>query len=428
MSAKLNTSKKTRTPRFTADGANPIGIGQQQSLATAEPTSHSGTSATRPPLTPAEKAEKEARKAARAANRATEAAKEAIEAAAREAAAREAAAREAAAREAAAREAAAREAAAREAAAREAAAREAAAREAAAREAAVREAAAREAAAREAAAKEAADRKKTEIKISQKDAYLGEKPIWQLSNYDIYVLKGIKLKEFVRDITEFSINNSCDQHHTKQIEEGIRQIITLDNCFNVVIYADGTIQILDGQHRRNALRSLPDRELLRKEIVIHLYKSDRPDSAQTTQLFNRFNLVKPFKVIIETTNAIQQIITGLRCCVGFSDKAIRPTDRETAHAPAMSIKQFSNYLEPLLTMLGPGNYIVSDIVKYINQINQEFGVDFDRESADRLFKGEPIKNITRKQSMRQIQFYLNTELSKSEWPKRLLEKLRATNS
>ena len=384
MSAKPNTSKKTRTPRFTAEGANPIGIGQQQSLATAEPTSHSGTSATRPPLTPAEKAENEARKAARAANRATEAAKEAIEAAAREAADREAAAREAA---------------------------------------------AREAAAREAAAREAAEaKKKTEIKISQKDAYLGSEPIHELSNYDIYVLKGIKLKEFVRDISEFSINNTCDLHHTKQIEEGIRQITTLDNCFNVVVYADGTIQILDGQHRRNALRSLPDAELLRKEIVIHLYKSDRPDSAQTTQLFNRFNLVKPFKVIIETTNAIQQIITGLRSCVGFSDKAIRPTDRDTAHAPAMSVKQFSNCLEPLLGMLGPGNYIVSDIVKYINQINQEFGVQFDRESADRLFKGETSKNLTRKQTMRQIQFYLNTELSKTEWSKRLLEKLRATSN
>ena len=364
MSAKPTSSKKTRTSRPTAE----------------EPTQNTGTgnltSDTRPPLTPAEKAEKEARKAARAANRAKEAAKEATEAAAREAAAREAAAREAV--------------------------------------------------AREAAAKDEETRKKTNIRISQKDAYLGNY-IYQLSNYDIYVLTGIKLKEFVRDITEFSINNTCDLHHTKQIEEGIRQITTLDNCFNVVVYADGTIQILDGQHRRNALRSLPDAELLRKEIVIHLYKSDRPDSAQTTQLFNRFNLVKPFKVVIETTNAIQQIITGLRSCVGFSDKAIRPTDRDTAHAPAMSIKQFSNCLEPLLGMLGPGNYIVSDIVKYIHQINQEFGVEFDRESADRLFKGEPSKNITRKQTMRQIQFYLNTELSKSEWPKRLLEKLRSTS-
>jgi hypothetical protein len=268
-------------------------------------------------------------------------------------------------------------------------------------------------------------KKTRNIQITQKDAYLGQSPIYQLSSYDMYKLDGIKLKEFVRDITEFSINNSCDPHHSKQIEEGIRQITTLDNCFNVVVYADGTIQILDGQHRRNALRALPDAELLRKEVVVHLYKSDRPDSEQTTQLFNRFNLVKPFKVVIELTTAIQQIISGLRASVGFSDKAIRPTDRDSAHAPSMSVKQFSTCLEPLLEKLGPGNYTISDVIKFICEINQEFGVQFDKENPDRLFKGPTDKNITKKQTMRQIQFYLNTELSKSEWPKRLLEKLRA---
>lgn len=267
--------------------------------------------------------------------------------------------------------------------------------------------------------------KKTSAVMTQKVAYLGQSPLYQLSSYDIYILVGIKLKEFVRDITEFSINNSCDLHHSKQIEEGIRQITTLDNCFNVVVYADGTLQILDGQHRRNALRALPDTELLRKEVVVHLYKSDRPDSQQTTQLFNRFNLVKPFKVIIEMTNSIQQIISGLRVNTGFSDKAIRPTNRDTAHAPSMSVKQFSSCLEPLLEKLGPGNYIISDVIKFIIEINQEYGVQFDKENPDRLFGGAPDKNIARKQTMRQIQFYLNTELSKSEWPKRLLEKLRA---
>jgi len=267
--------------------------------------------------------------------------------------------------------------------------------------------------------------KKTSAAMTQKVAYLGQSPIYQLSSYDIYILVGIKLKEFARDISEFSINNSCDLHHSKQIEEGIRQITTLDNCFNVVEYADGTIQILDGQHRRNALRALPDTELLRKEVIVHLYQSDRPDSPQTTQLFNRFNLVKPFKVIIEMTNSIQQIISGLRINTGFGDKAIRPTNRDTAHAPAMSVKQFSSCLEPLLEKLGPGNYIISDVIKFIIEINQEYGIQFDKENPDRLFGGAPDKNIARKQTMRQIQFYLNTELSKSEWPKRLLEKLRA---
>lgn len=360
------TSKKTNTRRNVSRDD----IHRQQHESFPPPSSAPSilrvncTADARPPLTPAEKAAKEARRAARAAKRAVEAAKEAEEA----------------------------------------------------------EEQSRTAKSESKPQQQQA--KITTVKNTQKDTYLGETPLWELSNYDIYILSGIKLKEFVRDITEFSINNICDQHHTKQIEEGIRQITTLDNCFNVVVYSDGTIQILDGQHRRNALRALPDTELLRKEIVIHLYKSDRPDSEQTTQLFNRFNLVKPFKVIIEITTAIQQIITGLRVCAGFSDKAIRPTERETAHAPAMSIKQFSSCLEPLLGMLGPGNYTISDVVKYITEINQEYSVQFDKESADRLFKGETSKNIKKKEDMRRIQFYLNTELSKSEWLKRLHEKLR----
>jgi hypothetical protein len=261
--------------------------------------------------------------------------------------------------------------------------------------------------------------------ITQRERYLKCEPIIKLRDYNIYVIQGIALKEFIRDIQPYSVNNPVDHHHCKQIEEGIQQLTTLDNCINVVEYDDGTLQILDGQHRQRAIRNLPDPILLTKEVSIHLYRSDKPTSERTVKLFNRFNTVKPFKIEHEITFAIAEISSRLRRdCKGFGDDAIKQTDNLTARQPAMSMKQFSSLLEPVLKELGPGNYIISDVVKYINEINLEFSVIFDKEHPDRLFKGEPSKNIKKKEDMRRIQFYLNTELSKTQWTTKLVEKLR----
>jgi len=270
--------------------------------------------------------------------------------------------------------------------------------------------------------------KNTEIP-KQKDTYFKGVPAIPLKDYNIYVLCGIDLKIFMRDIVSYPINNPIDHHHSKEIEEGIKQITTLDNCINVVEYNDGTIQILDGQHRQRALNNILDSELLTKEVVIHLYRSDNALSEKTAKLFNRFNTVKPFKINHDVTDAGTEIIKRLqRDCKGFGPNSIKNTKCDSARQPAMSMKEFSGYIEPFLGELGPGNYIISDIVKYIDEINQEFAVICDREHPDRLFKSDPVKNAKKKEDMRRIQFYLNTELSKSVWIEMLKEKLRISNA
>jgi len=257
--------------------------------------------------------------------------------------------------------------------------------------------------------------------------YLKREPLIKLKDYTIYVISESDLKEFIRDVPVYPVNNPLDYHHWRQIAEGCHQITSLDNCINVVEYDDGSLQILDGQHRKHALMSLPDSVLLKKELVIHKYRSDIYNSERTIKLFNKFNTVKPFKIEHDITIAILTIINRLRAdCKGFGNDAIKHTDNDTARQPSMSEKQFSNCLEPLLNDLGPGNYEITDVVRHINNINQEYAVQFDKENPNRLFKGSDLtKNSKKMADMRRIQFYLNTELSKSEWPKRLLEKLRA---
>ena len=264
--------------------------------------------------------------------------------------------------------------------------------------------------------------------ITQRERYLKDEPLAKLRNYNIYIMRGVALKEFMRDIQPYPVNNPIDYHHWRQIEEGIKQITTLDNCINVVEYDDGTLHILDGQHRQRSIRNLSDTDLFTKEVEIHLYRSDFPTSENTVKLFNRFNTVKPFKIEHEITSAITEIGARLRRdCKGFGDDAIKQTENLTARQPAMSMKQFSSCLEPVLKELGPGNYIISDIVKCINEINLEFCVLFDKEHPDRLFKSDPAKNIKKKEDMRRIQFYLNTELSKKQWTTKLVEKLRISS-
>ena len=278
-------------------------------------------------------------------------------------------------------------------------------------------------------AKEAEEKQSAEANTAppttMRKRYLKGEPLIKLRDYEIFVISELGLKEFIRDVPIYPINNPIDYHHWRQIGEGIRQITTLDNSINVVEYDDGSIQILDGQHRKYALMNLPDEVLLKKEVSIHLYRSDTYNSQRTIKLFNRFNTLKPFKIEHDITEAIIIIITRLRVdCKGFGYDAIKQTDNDTARQPAMSMKQFSSCLEPLLHELGPGNYEPNDIVKHINDINQEYAVQFAKEHTNRLFKGEPPKNDKKRIDMLRIQFYLNTELSKSEWPKRLLEKLR----
>jgi hypothetical protein len=280
-------------------------------------------------------------------------------------------------------------------------------------------------------AKEAEEKQSTEAEakktqqLTMRQRYLKGEARIKLGDYEIFVISEGDLKEFIRDVPAYPVNNPVDYHHWRQIGEGIRQLTSLDNCINVVEYDDGSLQVLDGQHRKLALMNLPDSVLLKKEAVIHLYRSDTYNSEKTIKLFNRFNTLKPFKIEHNLTEAINIIINRLRAdCKGFGYDAIKQTENDTARQPAMSMKQFSSCLEPLLQELGPGNYEPNDIVKHINDINQEYAVQFAKEHANRLFKGEPPKNDKKRIDMLRIQFYLNTELSKSEWPKRLLEKLR----
>ena len=283
---------------------------------------------------------------------------------------------------------------------------------------------AKEAAEQQAAAAAEAEAK-TSQKITMRQRYLKGESLIKLGDYQIFVISEGDLKEFIRDVPAYPVNNPIDYHHWRQIGEGIRQLTSLDNCINVVEYDDGSLQVLDGQHRKLALMNLPDTVLLKKEAVIHLYRSDTYNSEKTIKLFNRFNTLKPFKIEHNITEAINIIINRLRAdCKGFGYDAIKQTENDTARQPAMSMKQFSSCLEPLLQELGPGNYEPNDIVKHINDINQEYAVQFAKEHTNRLFKGEPPKNDKKRIDMLRIQFYLNTELSKSEWPKRLLEKLR----
>lgn len=390
MSATYTKSKKTTTQRTqrTQGGTRPAeptaeDIHRQQfpqqnsststTSATSSTPSGSSTNRERIPHTPAETAARAARKAEKIARLAAEAAKQAQEEAARLAA-----------------------------------------------EAAKQ--------AQEEAERKAREESESQKQITQRERYLKDGFLAKLRNYNIYIMRGVALKEFMRDIQPYPVNNPIDYHHWRQIEEGIKQITTLDNCINVVEYDDGTLHILDGQHRQRSIRNLSDTDLFTKEVEIHLYRSDFPASENTVKLFNRFNTVKPFKIEHEITSAITEIGSRLRRdCKGFGDDAIKQTENLTARQPAMSMKQFSSCLEPVLKELGPGNYIISDIVKCINEINLEFCVLFDKEHPDRLFKSDPAKNIKKKEDMRRIQFYLNTELSKKQWTTKLVEKLRISS-
>lgn len=248
--------------------------------------------------------------------------------------------------------------------------------------------------------------------ISDKIKYLGDNPIITLSDYSIYVIKGSKIINFIKHVSVFAVNNPIDSQHVNKIENGIKTLTTIDNVFNVVEYSNGMIQILDGQHRQNALLYLLDSELITKELVIHLYQSDYCNSPRTMQLFNRFNNLKPFAIQCNVTEAIIDILNGLRKITTFKD-GIKQTGRPSARKPYMSDKEFSTYLEPLIKELGPGNYNVENVIKYIIEINNSYKSICNDYSTFDLFKSELATD--KKEIMINLGFYLNTEKTKDRW-------------
>ena len=72
------------------------------------------------------------------------------------------------------------------------------------------------------------------------------------------------------------------------------------------------IEIIDGHHRvRGMCIAFAEKPNLKLSIDVEVYKSDKPDSEKTNELFRKFNVVKPFLSDINITDVSRNIIYEL---------------------------------------------------------------------------------------------------------------------
>lgn len=145
--------------------------------------------------------------------------------------------------------------------------------------------------------------------IKYKKQLLGTlQPTKEDSKCEFYLLNNIEnVKFFISNIKNFDFNYNLNKDHIDNI---IRQVkneneIYFTNPIALVEYDDyetnehkNILEMIDGHHRIQSIQKLLIQEKLNipVEIWIQIYKSGKPSSPDTINLFKKYNNTKPFPI------------------------------------------------------------------------------------------------------------------------------------
>jgi hypothetical protein len=179
-------------------------------------------------------------------------------------------------------------------------------------------------------------------------------------------------------------------------------------------FEDGTIILLDGHHRLEALKTICSEKdpgfLNLIPLVIHNYKSDHKDSPQTLALFHKINTVKPYTLVKTVDQDCLYVITQLKARFPEFKEGLRDTGKTRTVFPYVLESDFKRDLEARLKALVTYNRdnVIEQIVKY----NAELGCMARSPNGWQHLMDASVKDELLKRKLSRLEekkFYLATK-------------------
>ena len=215
-------------------------------------------------------------------------------------------------------------------------------------------------------------------------------------------------RTLVNNIENYTHNRQLDISHSENLKNEIQNLGSVLGNISLAIDPSGTLRVLDGQHRINALQILlkSDGSL---DYPIHLttYKVERLDSRETLKLFQSLNNTLNLK-----ENPVQDIVFEIveKLYQKFKKTdAIVDTDRRKQR-PKVDKKRLKESLEIRMGFaeLDVDIFKVDDFVELIVKKNNEYGM----KTIIELCGNKNKKSQQRYKKAQELGWYLTIKDSK----------------
>ncbi len=180
---------------------------------------------------------------------------------------------------------------------------------------------------------------------------------------------------FVSTIPSYNYNQELNRDHVKALAKCIMETREIIGVLITCEFEDGTIILIDGHHRLEALKAI----IIEKgagflnliPLVIHNYKSDHKDSPRTLALFHKINTVKPYTLVKSVDQDCLMIITQLKARFPEFKEGLRDTGKSRTSFPYVLEADFKRDLEAKLKELV--TYNRDNVIEQIAKYNMELG-------------------------------------------------------
>lgn len=240
---------------------------------------------------------------------------------------------------------------------------------------------------------------------SDSNEWLIGKKIWEDRERIVSISNA---RTLVNNIENYTHNRQLDISHSENLKNEIQNLGSVLGNISLAIDPSGTLRVLDGQHRINALQILlkSDGSL---DYPIHLttYKVERLDSRETLKLFQSLNNTLNLK-----ENPVQDIVFEIveKLYQKFKKTdAIVDTDRRKQR-PKVDKKRLKESLEIRMGFaeLDVDNFKVDDFVELIVKKNNEYGM----KTIIELCGNKNKKSQQRYKKAQELGWYLTIKDSK----------------
>lgn len=240
---------------------------------------------------------------------------------------------------------------------------------------------------------------------SDSNEWLIGKKIWEDRERIVSISNA---RTLVNNIENYTHNRQLDISHSENLKNEIQNLGSVLGNISLAIDPSGTLRVLDGQHRINALQILlkSDGSL---DYPIHLttYKVERLDSRETLKLFQSLNNTLNLK-----ENPVQDIVFEIveKLYQKFKKTdAIVDTDRRKQR-PKVDKRRLKESLEIRMgfAQLDVDNFKVDDFVELIVKKNNEYGM----KTIIELCGNKNKKSQQRYKKAQELGWYLTIKDSK----------------
>jgi hypothetical protein len=225
---------------------------------------------------------------------------------------------------------------------------------------------------------------------------------------------------FVSTIPSYNYNQELNRDHVKALAKCIMETREIIGVLITCEFEDGTIILIDGHHRLEALKAI----ILEKgpgflnliPIVIHNYKSDHKDSPRTLALFHKINTVKPYTLVKSVDQDCLLIITQLKARFPEFKEGLRDTGKSRTTFPYVLESEFKCALEAKLKELV--TYNRDNVIEQIAKYNMELGCMARTPNGWQHLMDATVKDEVLKRKLSRLEekkFYLATKPG-TLWP------------